>query len=54
MKLKGSMNNMKLFIIVILTVLLGMIGACKAVPESGSMQVASSKNTIPGSDIKDN
>ena len=44
------MKNIKLFIIVILTVFSGMIGACKAVPESGSMQSVSVENTTPGSD----
>ncbi|HJO55772.1 MAG TPA: hypothetical protein QF423_03790, partial [Candidatus Scalindua sp.] len=45
------MNNAKLFIIVILMVFLGMIGACKSVPESGSMQVSSTKNITLDPDI---
>jgi len=44
------MKNVKLLIIVIFTVFSVMIGACKAVPESGSMQAVSVENTIPGPD----
>ena len=42
------MKNVKLFIIVIFTVFSGMIGACKAVPESGSVKAVSVENTKPG------
>ena len=45
------MKNIQLLIIVIFTVLSGVIGACKAVPESGNMQASSVKNTIPDSAI---
>ncbi len=45
------MNNTKLFSIVILMVFLGMIGACKSVPESGSIRASSTKNTAPDPDI---
>jgi len=41
------MKNIQLLIVVILTALSGMIGACKAVPESGTMQT----NTISDSAI---
>ena len=45
------MKNIQLLIVVIFTVLSGVIGACKAVPESRTMQASSVKNTIPDSAI---
>ena len=45
------MKNIQLFIVVILTVFSGMIGACKAVPDSGIIQAANAKNRIPDPDI---
>ncbi len=45
------MKNIQLLIIVIITVLSGVIGACKSVPESGSMQASSAEKTIPDPDI---
>ncbi|KHE92298.1 MAG: putative heme protein [Candidatus Scalindua brodae] len=45
------MKNIKLFIVVSLTVFLGVVGACKAVPESGSGQASSIENATPDSGI---
>ena len=45
------MKNIQLLIIVALTVISGVIGSCRSVPESGNMQTSSGKNAIPDPDV---